>query len=42
MKRQRNAAQMKEQGGKSQDQANEEEISNLSQRESRIMIAKLL
>ena len=33
---------MKEQGGKSQDQANEEEISNLSQREFRIMIAKSL
>ena len=42
MKRQRNTAQMKEQGRNSQDQINEEEISNLLEREFRIMIAKML
>ena len=42
MKRQRNTAQIKEQGGKSQNQTNEEEISNLSEREFRIVIVKLL
>ena len=42
MKRQRNMAQMKEQGRNSQDQINKEEISNLSEREFRIMIVKLL
>jgi len=33
---------IKEQGGKSQNQTNEEEISNLSEREFRIVIVKLL
>ena len=42
MKRQRNTAQIKEQGGKSQNQTNEEEISNLSERDFRIVIVKLL
>ena len=42
MKRQRNTAQMKEQGRNSQDQINEEEISNLPEREFRIMMAKML
>ena len=42
MKRQRNIAQMKEQGRNSQDQINEEEISNLPEREFRIMIVKML
>ena len=42
MKRQRRTAQIKEQGGKSQNQTNEEEISNLSEREFRIVIVKLL
>ena len=42
MKRQRNTTQMKEQGRNSQDQINEEEISNLPEREFRIMIVKLL
>ena len=42
MKRQRNTAQIKEQGGKSQNQTNEEEISNLPEREFRIMIVKML
>ena len=42
MKRQRNTTQMKEQGGNSQDQINEEEISNFLEREFRIMIVKML
>ena len=42
MKRQRNTAQMKEQGRNSQDQINEEEISHLPEREFRIMIVKML
>ena len=42
MKRQRRTAQIKEQGGKSQNQTNEEEISNLSERDFRIVIVKLL
>ena len=41
-KRQRNTAQMKEQGRNSQDQINKEEISNLPERELRIMIVKML
>jgi len=35
MKRQRNTAHMKEQGRNSQDQINEEERSNLTERESK-------
>ena len=42
MKRQRNTTQMKEQGRNSRDQINEEEISNLPEREFRIMIVKIL
>ena len=42
MKRRRNIAQMKEQGRNSQDQINVEEISNLPEREFRIMIVKML
>ena len=42
VKRQRNTAQMKEQGRNSQDQVNEEEISNLPERKFRIMIVKML
>ena len=42
MKRHRNTVQIKEQGRNSQDQINEEEISNLPLREFRIMIVKLL
>ena len=42
MKRQRNIAQMKEQGRNSQGQINVEEISNLPEREFRIMIVKML
>ena len=42
MTRQRNTAQMKEQSRNSQDQINEEEISNLPEREFRIMIVKML
>ena len=42
MKRQRRTAQIKEQGGNSQNQTNEEEISNLSEREFRIVIVQLL
>ena len=42
MKRQRNTAQMKEQGRNSQDQINKEQISNLPEREVRIMIVKML
>ena len=42
MKRQRNTTQMKGQGRNSQDQINEEEISNLPEREFRIMIVKML
>ena len=41
MKRQSNREQMKEQGRISQEQINEEEISNLSEREFR-MIVKML
>ena len=42
MKRQRNTTQMKEQSRNSQDQINKEEISNLSEREFRIKIVKML
>ena len=42
MKRQRNTAQIKEQGRNSQDQINKEQISNLPVREFRIMIVKML
>ena len=42
MKRQRNTAQIKEQGRNSQDQINKEQISNLPEREFRIMIVKML
>ena len=42
MKTQRNTAQMKEKGRNSQDQINEEEISNLPEREFRIMVIKML
>ena len=38
----RNTAQMKEQARNSQDQINKEEISNLPEKEFRIMIVKLL
>ena len=41
MKRQRNIAQMKEEGRNSQDQISEEQISNLPERELRIMIVKM-
>ena len=41
MKRQRNTAQMKEQGRNSQPQINEEEISKLSKREFRLIIANM-
>ena len=42
MKTQRNTAEMKEQGRNSQGQINEEEISNLPEREFRIMMVKML
>ena len=42
MKRQRNIAQMKEQGRNSQGQINVEEISNLLEREFIILIVKML
>ena len=42
VKRQRNITQMKQQGRKSKDQINKEEISNLPEREFRIMIVKML
>ena len=42
MKRKINTTQIKEQGGNSQDQINEEELSNLPEREFRIIIVKLL
>ena len=42
MKQQRNIAQMKEQDRNSQDQINKEQISNLPEREFRIMIVKML
>ena len=42
MRRYRNSAQMKEQSRNSQDKINEEEISNLLEREFRIMIVKVL
>ena len=41
-RKQRNTAQMKEQGRNSWDQINEEEIRNLPQREFRIMMVKML
>ena len=41
-KKDRNTAQMKEQSRNSQDQINEEEISNLLEREFRIMIVKVI
>ena len=42
MKRQRNTTQMKEQGRNSQDQINEEEISNLPEKELRVTIVKMI
>ena len=42
MKRQRNMAQMKEQGRNSQDQINKEEVCNLPESQFRIMIVKIL
>ena len=42
MKRQRNTLQMKDQGRNSQNQRNEEEVSNLLERKFRIMIVKIL
>ena len=42
MKRQRNTMHMKEQSRNSQDQTNEEEISNLPEKELRITIVKML
>ena len=42
MKRQRNTAQMKKQDRNSQDQINKEEITNLHEREFRIMIVKMI
>ena len=42
MKRQRNTAQMKEQDRNSQDQINKEQISDLPEREFRIMRVKML
>ena len=42
MKRQRNTAQMKEQTGNTEVQINEEEISNLPEKEFRIMIVKMI
>ena len=41
MKRQKNTVQMKEQGRNSQDKINKEEISNLLEREFRIIIEKM-
>jgi len=41
MKRQRNTVQMKEQGRNLQDQIHKEEISNLPEREFRIMTVKM-
>jgi len=41
IKRQRNMTQMKEQGRNSQDQINKKKISNLPEREFRIMIVKM-
>ena len=42
MKRQRSRVQMKEQGRNSQDQINNEKITNLPEREFRIMRVKML
>ena len=42
MKRQRNAAQMKEQATNTEVQINEEEIGKLPGKEFRIMIAKMI
>jgi len=42
MKRQRNTAQKKEKDRNSQDQINEEEISQLPEKELRIMLGKML
>ena len=42
MKTQRNTAQMKEKGRNSQDRINKDEISNLPEREFRILIVKML
>ena len=42
MKTQRNTAQMKEKGRNSQDRINKDEISNLPEREFRIMVIKML
>ena len=42
MRWQRNMSQMKEQGKNLQDQVNEEEISNLFEKEFRIIIVKMI
>ena len=42
MRRQRNTQQMKEQGKNPPDQTNEEEIGNLSEKEFRVMIVKMI
>ena len=42
MRRQRNMQQMKEQGKNPQDQTNEEEIGSLPEKESRIMIVRMI
>ena len=42
MKRQRNTAQMKKQTRNTEVQINEEEISNLPEKEFRIMIVKMI
>ena len=42
IKRQRNMTQMKEQGRNSQDQINKKKISNLPEREFRLMMLKVL
>ena len=42
MKQQKNMSQMKEQGKNLQDQINEEQISNLSEKEFRVMIVKMI
>ena len=42
MKRQRNTTQMKEQTRKTEIQINEEEIVKLSEKEFRLMIAKMI
>ena len=42
MRRQRNMQQMKEQGKKSPDQTNEEEIGSLPEKEFRVMVVKMI